>query len=96
MDLEWFMEKISGKQIKIESIHTDEGLLGINILLSICDVEISKAEQWDGYCLKINDGSVTLYFSTYKISEYFSNILMLYHNEELVGSINLPDEDSWE
>jgi len=96
-NLEWFINKTLNKQISIESIHTDAGLLGVTINLIINDIEIETA-WWNGYKLKINNGSVVIYFTNCKQSEFeeCSNILLMYREGEQVIAVNLPKGDTWE
>ena len=98
-DLEWFMLKTRNKQISIESVHTDDGLLGvklIDLIINDCELTYSK---WGGcYVLKINDGSIQLYFNDWKQSELeeCSYVLQILRDGELVSDILLPEGDNWE
>jgi len=97
-DLEWFNNKVVNKQIRIESVHTDDGLLGmavVNLIVNDCEIEIPK--YWKGLKLKINDGNIVIYFSDYKQSELeeCKHILQMYREGELVVDILLPEGDTW-
>jgi len=98
-DLEWFNSKTLNKQISIESVHTEDGLLGIKLFdLIVNDCALESAKYWNGYLLKINDGSINIYFSECEQSkaEECSHVLQMFREGELVADILLPDGDSWE
>ena len=98
-DLEWFNSKTLNKQISIESVHTEDGLLEvklINLIINDCEIEYSK---WGGcYILKINDGFMQIYFNECKQSQEngYSHILQMFRENELVVDILLPEGDNWE
>lgn len=98
MDLEWFMNKVSGKQVKIETTNT-EGELGVVVKTLVLDAEIIEADPnyWDGFSLIINDGSIKIYFSDWKVSEFeeLKNVLCLYRSGQEFVYINLPEDYSW-
>jgi len=97
-NLEWFNSKTLNKQIRIESVHTDDGLLGIENSITINDVELETAQYWKGFRLKINDGSIVIYFSDYKQCELeeCKHILQMFREGNLVVEILLPEGDTWE
>jgi len=51
-DLSEFTNKISGKQIIVESVNT-EGEIGVRITITISDVELKYIEDWNRYELTI-------------------------------------------
>ena len=97
-DLEWFNNKVANKQISIESVHTDGGLLGLKLIdLIINDCELTYA-KWAGcYVLKINDGSIQIYFNECKQGEWeeCKYVLQMFRDGELVADILLPEGDNW-
>ena len=95
MNLEWFMDNVRNKPIKIHSVH--KGNLGVSINTIIYDAEITKFNNGWGYCLSINDKEIELYFDDYKICdvEDCEYILNLYRNGQEAIEICLPIEDSW-
>jgi len=98
-NLEWFNSRVTNKQVSIESVHTEDGLLGVklfNLIINDCELELAK--WWEGYQLKINDGSVSIYFNEYKQCELkeCNHILQMFRDGELIADISLPDGDCWE
>ena len=82
-----------------QQIHNLEEELGIKLFdLIVNDCALVSAKYWNGYLLKINDGSITIYFSECKQSELeeCSHVLQMFREGELVADILLPDGDSWE
>jgi len=97
--LEWFNNKVANKQISIESVHTEDGLLGvkfIDLIVQDCELEYSKWAEC--YVLKINDGSINIHFNECKQSEFEEcrYVLQMFRDGELVADILLPDGDCWE
>ena len=92
MDLEWFTQNTSDKQIAIESVNID-GELGITVSTVINDAQINSNTAWGGSVLSLNSGSIKIFFDSYKIND--QRFLVFYRcNTEMV-IINLPEEDSW-
>jgi len=97
-DLEWFCDKTKDKQIKIESVHTDNGLIGVRVKLVVNDAEIENTQWCGGYKLKINNGNIVIYFDDYKQDklEECSHILHMYRDDDDLIEISLPEGECWE
>jgi len=98
MNLQWLMDNVSNKVIKIDSLNS-EGEWGMTVNLVVTEAEIEKT-IWSGYKLTINGGNIILYFDDYKFSNNedigLSNSLDLCRSDEETVNIYLPEGDNWD
>jgi len=94
MDLELFVNKITGKQITIESTNT-EGEIGLKIMTTITDVELKYIEDWNRYEMTINGGILVIFDNWYICDEKnCENILCFKRSGEEFIYLSLPMGDS--
>ena len=91
-NLDFFMKKVIGTQIQIESADSN-GDLGILLNVVVNDAEIKFISNYYGYILAINE-NISLYFSDWLVSKYDDSILILYKNDDIFTYIKLTD-DNW-
>jgi len=96
-NLDFFMKKVIGTQIQIESANA-EGDLGILLNVVVNDAEIKFIDEYyyNGYILVINE-NISLCFSNWQVSEHDHSILVLYRNirdNDIFTYVRLLD-DNW-
>lgn len=88
-----FKEKLIDKNIIIEQERNQ--LLTLRLEVKVEKVDIRKLfNATQDKQLTIN-GNIILYFDSLKLSPYEDNILEMHVNNEIIGYINLNENDSW-